>query len=222
MELPDEIVHSSGFGEGQDALFDPVDLIVYNLSLFVCDQTQNRLLQFDQRLNYVGEIVTWSKDHNQHLFPAQAALDPRGYILLYSAEYNSIWKGKITEPGFDQFINLDRETESLVCVKDMAVNERSELGLLYPCGQVFRIYSPLGRRLRTVKVEISDPVFLITLNTTWIVLNRNGQGQIWGPQGSKLFQVNSASDLILDVVPDNNDIILLFQDYLLRMGLNVE
>jgi hypothetical protein len=211
------IQFSAGFGEEEDGLFDPVDLETYNLSLFVCDQSQNRLVQFDQRLNYVGEFITRNEKNGQFLYPKQVAVDSRGYFFIYSSEFHSVWRGNRQEPGFDRFIDLDQEAESINCVQELAVNERNELALLFPCRSQFRIYSPVGRKLRSVRVEIREPAFLIPVRDQWVILNHKGETQVWSNGESELFQLKAGPGNILDVVADENILMVLFEDRVLQV-----
>ena len=216
-EATGTVLFSAGFGEKGDGLFDPVDLKWYNLSLFVCDRSQNRLVQFDQRLNYVSEFVTRGREDGQFLYPEQVTVDSRGYFFIYSSEFHSVWRGSMQEGGFDRFIDFDQEAESVNCVQELAVNERNELALLFPCQSRFKIYSPVGRKLRSVGVEIRKPVFLIPIRDCWVILNREGEGQVWCLEGSELFQLKTAPGKILDVAADGNSLRVLFRDHVLQV-----
>ena len=49
--LNDSLLIAGGFGSSKYSLFDPVDLIVDQLDIFILDQSTGRISRFDSKLN---------------------------------------------------------------------------------------------------------------------------------------------------------------------------
>ncbi|MEE8436711.1 MAG: hypothetical protein V3S22_00070, partial [Candidatus Neomarinimicrobiota bacterium] len=138
-----KIIFAGGFGRELDALFDPVDHAVFDLFYFVCDRSDNRVLRFDQHLNYINQIVTNLPDSQTPLYPDMMALDPWGQIFIYSRNFHTIYKYEGQK--FQPFLDLNRESFGLNCLSEFQFDDKGNIMLLYGCRNELHLYNRVGR-----------------------------------------------------------------------------
>ncbi len=168
-------IFSGGFGSGGDALISPVDIAIDGLMVILSDKSENRVLQYDKRLNYLGSFIPTDPVDNTWLYPQFIEINPWGELLIYSEETHKVYLN--SSVGLTRHINLDIQNAAPTCVSAMAVNRKGEIGLLYSCIDEVHIFNRLGQLLRRYKLKSQHGVFLSSFKDDWIVLNRRGVGE---------------------------------------------
>lgn len=208
------IIFTGGFGREMDALFDPVDHAVFDLFYFVCDRSDNRVLRFDQQLNYINQIVTKLPDSQTPLYPDMMALDPWGQIYVYSRNFHTIYKYE--GQNFQPFLDLNRESFALNCLSEFQFDEKGNIMLLYTCKNELHLYNRVGRLIRRYILEIEEPAKLIYTRLGWIILNKNGTGQIL--KNNQKFSISlNINEIIMDAAVFNQELVVLTSQNVLKL-----
>jgi hypothetical protein len=179
-----EVYFAGGVGNRQDAFFDPIGLAIYHLDVWLSDRSENRLLKFDSRLNFIQAEV------HDPIYPEGIACDPWGNVLLYSPVTRTI--ARRTSVGWDPlpFVDFNLLPELANCVTDLEVAASGETALLFPCIPEVALFNRLGRLVARYPLEVAEPRFLVPLRRSWLVLDEQGNGEIV-PDG---IQIHLATD----------------------------
>ncbi len=204
-----QVTYAGGFGHELDAFFDPVDLVVNNLEVIVCDQSDNRLLYFDRQLNYTGSIDL-SQFGENYKYPFKMMVDPWGAVLVYFESSNLIGRIANTAQPPVPHIDLENQADPVKCVTAMAISVKGELALLLPCRSQLRLYNRFGRPSGIVPVTLDEPELLVNYLNNWIVINSGGEWQIIpGMSMGNLKNLTQIDHPILDAAVFNEQLYLL-------------
>jgi len=209
-----KIIYTGGFGRELDALFDPVDHAGFDLNYFICDRSDNRILRFDQNLNYIDQIPTILPNSETPLYPNHILLDPWGQIFIYSRNFHTIYKYE--GQYFSPFLDLNSQSSYLNCLSQMQFDSAGNFMLLYSCQQEVHIYNRAGRLLRKYAVHIDDPELIIYTQSGWIIFNKIGQGQMLS--NNEMFSIDlNPEEFIMDIASNDQDLVILTSENVLRL-----
>lgn len=185
-----DVRFAGGFGNTQDAFFDPIGLSVYNLDVWVADRSENRFIVYDSRLNFIRV------EEHDRFYPELMAVDPWGNIFVYSSLTHSILRK--SQSGWDSlpFIDLNTQTSISDCIEDMGISSDGEIGLLDTCEHNAILFNRLGRLIFTYPVAVADARYLVPANASWLAINKQGNGQEL--PGGDAFQLETETE-ILDI-----------------------
>lgn len=220
VEGPDGIVtYAGGMGREKDAMFDPVDMFFFDLGLYICDQSENRILRFDWRLNYVNHYITESSKIG-HLYPSLIRVDPWGKLFIYSDNLHEIyeWDGR----KFSLFLDLNREPLSQSCLSAFNINAEGDFALVYPCLDELHIYNRFGRLMERKKISLAEPEYLLTTDMGWIILSGAGSGQIFSALGNPVFSIKGLGGTILDALPNGDGLMILSSKQVVSLVLKMD
>ncbi len=180
----------TSFGSHGSDLFDPVDITGSQLDIFVLDQSAHKIIQFDAALNF-----------NETIYPSQMAMDTRRNFYLYSTETNEIRHSGGLSGRLNLFLDLSSNMDGGTCVSDMAMNQRDELALLLSCKAQVHIHARSGRLTRRYSVAVNEPIRILPINQSWIVVDEEGMIQVLG---SNPIQLPLEDQIVKDAVVVNN------------------
>ena len=205
-----DILFAGGFGNDFDAFFDPVGLTISNLDLLVCDRSEKRILRFDYKLNYTGNISLDPYQDGSEVYIDKISTDPWGYFYVYSADDHLIRRGN--DFGIDRlpFLDLKQQTIDEICLESMVIVPNGDIGLLFSCTGEVVIFNRLGRIKSKLMVAIPAPSKLQYVKNKWLVVNAEGQGQVLDHLETSEFSIPVRVDeQLLDCTVNNRDLICL-------------
>ena len=201
---------AGGFGNDYDAFFDPIGLNISNLDLLVCDRSEKKILRYDYKLNYTGNISLDSYEDGSEVYIDKISTDLWGYYYLYSADDHLIHRGNAS--GIDPlpFLDLNQQTIDEICLESMINVPNGDIGLLFPCTGEVVIFNRLGWIKSKLMVTIPAPSKLQYVENKWIVMNAAGKGQILDHVETSEFSIPiDGSELLLDCTVNNRELICL-------------
>lgn len=193
----DSVEIRTSFGSHGSDLFDPVDITGSQLDIFVLDQSAHKIIQFDAALNFIQDI---SLD-DETIYPSQMAMDTRRNFYLYSTETNEIRHSGGLSGQLNLFLDLSSNMDGGTCVSDMAINQRDELALLMSCKAQVHIHARSGRLTRRYSVAVNEPIRILPINQSWIVVDEEGMIQVLG---SNPIQLPLEDQIVKDAIVVNN------------------
>lgn len=213
------VTFAGGIGREKDAMFDPVDMVYFDLGLYVCDQSDNRVLRFDWRLNYVDQYLTQSSNL-EPLYPNLISVDPWGQLFIYSENFHALY---IREgQKFSLLLDLNREPFSQSCLGAFDINAEGDMALFYPCLDELHLYNRFGRLLQREKTLLTDPELLINTEIGWVLLSGTGKGQVFTARGNPIFSLKELNGPILDAVSDGEGFIILTPEQVVSFVLEMD
>lgn len=193
----DSVEIKTSFGSHGSDLFDPVDIIASQLDVFVLDQSAHKIVQFDTELNFIQDIAL----EDETIYPTHMALDSRRNFYLYSPETNEIRHSGGLSGRLNLFLDLSRDMEGGTCVSDMSMNQRDELALLISCQKMVNIHARSGRLIRRYGLAVNDPIRMLPINQSWMVVNEEGMIQVLG---NKPIQLPVEDQIVKDAIVVND------------------
>lgn len=163
------IVFAGGYGLGNDAFIDPIEILSSKLRVWIVDRTENKLIEFDHKLNYLRTI-----EFNQ-IFPEFSGIDAWGNILLLSEQEQQIYKANPPIQNFEDFIDLSLWQADNNCITDFHVAADGSIGILTDYNDSVHLFNRLGKLENKFLIENTDGRFLIKLLDEWFVINKEGQ-----------------------------------------------
>lgn len=163
------IVFAGGYGIDNDAFIDPIEILNSQLRVWVVDRTENKLIEFDHKLNYLRTIEF------DQIYPEFSGVDDWGNILLQSEQEQYILKANPPIQNFDDFIDLSMWDDLTNCITDFHVAFDGTLGILTNCNNSVQLFNRLGKLEKIFPIENTDGGFLIKLSNEWFVINTEGQ-----------------------------------------------
>ena len=130
-----DVVFAGGYGIDDDAFIDPIDILSSKLRVWIVDRTENKLIEFDHKLNYLH--IT---DFNQ-IYPENSGIDDWGNILLQSKQEQKILKANPPIQNFDEFIDLSMWNNLTNCITDFHVAYDGSIGIMTNCNNSVNIYN---------------------------------------------------------------------------------
>ena len=198
-----------GYGTEDAGLFDPVDIISNQLDVFILDQTVNRLIRYDAQLNFIS---SFNLDSENAFYPSLFSIDNRQNIYIYYPELNYIYRSSGFGGKIIKFIDLSSNFISDNCISDLAINNADDLALLYKCNKTVNLFSQSGKMIRRFNTEIVNPLIILPFNSSWLIINADGQIQFLDMDPIQLLLDGGK---IKDAIIDNNTLILLVNSSLI-------
>lgn len=95
------IQETGGFGWGEAAFDDPVDVFATPLNVYVSDKNNHRIQRFDKDLNFISQLSTRENDRSEERFgfPLGCASSGQGDLFILDSENKRVLK-------FDLFGNF--------------------------------------------------------------------------------------------------------------------
>lgn len=163
------IVFAGGYGIDNDAFIDPIKILSSQLRVWIVDKTENKLIEFDHKLNYLRTIEF------DQIYPEFSGIDDWGNILLQSEQEQNILKANPPIQDFEDFIDLSMWDNLTNCITDFHVAFDGTLGILTNCNNSVQLFNRLGKLETIFPIENTNDGFLIKLSDEWFVINTNGQ-----------------------------------------------
>ncbi|NHZ86236.1 MAG: hypothetical protein GWP19_10190 [Planctomycetia bacterium] len=163
------IIFAGGYGIDNDAFIDPIEILNSKLRVWIIDRTENKLIEFDHKLNYLRTIEF------DQIYPEFSGIDDWGNILLQSKQEQKILKANPPIQNFDDFIDLSMWNGLTSCITDFHVAFDGTLGILSVCNNSVNLFNRLGKLEKIFPIENTDGRFLIKLSDKWFVISTEGQ-----------------------------------------------
>lgn len=164
-----DVVFSGGYGIDIDAFIDPIEILSSKLRVWIVDRTENKLIEFDHKLNYLRTIEF------DQIYPEFSGIDDWGNLLLQSEQEQMILKANPSIQDFEDFIDLALWENVNNCITDMHVASDGSIGILTICNNSVHLFNRLGKLENKFLIENTDGRFLIKLSDEWFVINTEGQ-----------------------------------------------
>ena len=163
------VVFAGGYGIDNDAFIDPIEILSSRLRAWVIDRTENKLIEFDHKLNYLRTVEF------DQIYPEFSGIDDWGNILLQSEQEQKILKANPPIKNFEDFIDLSMWNDLTNCITDFHVAFDGTLGILTNCNNYVYLYNRLGKLEKRFPIENTGGKYLIKLLDEWFVINTDGQ-----------------------------------------------
>lgn len=189
------IVHQTGgFGQGGESFSEPVDLIVHNLQIWVCDRYENAVKRFDYKLNYLGIDQIQSNEYDP-FYPDLITADLFGKAHVFSRHYGQLLS---MDNSIRALIDLNQYGIDGQCIIDLKTDNAGNIALL-SCENEIVLFNRFGRKLSTSLVQIVDPTNIVHWTNDWIVLNSEGNIETLSGESNDLPIYENESVLDVDV-----------------------
>ncbi|MEC7872559.1 MAG: hypothetical protein VX547_05730, partial [Candidatus Neomarinimicrobiota bacterium] len=202
--IVDDSLHlAGGFGSSKYSLFDPVDIIADQLDIFVLDQSTGRITRLDSRLNFI-QFFDFTLDESR--YPTVFSIDSRRNIYFYSPDEDIIYKTQSLTSKFDKFVDLNLNPSTANCLKDISIDQKDQIGIIFNCNNELFIYNRAGRLQRKFKIKIKNPLKAFSINNKWSIINTEGQIQFFD---SSVINLEISENAIIDLYMDQNQLYVL-------------
>ncbi|MED5248146.1 MAG: hypothetical protein VX887_02365 [Candidatus Neomarinimicrobiota bacterium] len=202
--MVDDSLHLvGGFGSSKYSLFDPVDIIADQLDIFVLDQSTGRITRLDSRLNFI-QFSDFTLDESR--YPTVFSIDSRRNIYFYSPDEDIIYKTQSLTSKFDKFVDLNLNPSTANCLKDISIDQKDQIGIIFNCNNELFIYNRAGRLQRKFKIKIKNPLKAFSINNKWSIINTEGQIQFFD---SSVINLEISENAIIDLYMDQNQLYVL-------------
>ena len=202
--MVDDSLHLvGGFGSSKYSLFDPVDIIADQLDIFVLDQSTGRITRLDSRLNFI-QFFDFTLDESR--YPTVFSIDSRRNIYFYSPDEDIIYKTQSLTSKFDKFVDLNLNPSTANCLKDISIDQKDQIGIIFNCNNELFIYNRAGRLQRKFKIKIKNPLKAFSINNKWSIINTEGQIQFFD---SSVINLEISENAIIDLYMDQNQLYVL-------------
>ena len=189
------IVHrTGGFGQRGESFSEPVDLIVHNLQIWVCDRYENAVKRFDYKLNYLGIDQIQSNEYDP-FYPDLITADLFGKSHIFSRQYGQLLS---MDNSIRVLIDLNQYGIDGQCIIDLKTDNAGNIALL-SCENEIVLFNRFGRKLSTSLVQIVDPTDIVYWTNDWIVLNSAGNVETLSGESNDLPIYENETVLDVDV-----------------------
>ena len=199
----EDIIYSGGYGTDYDAFIDPIEILSSKLNVWVVDRTENKVTEFDHKLNYLRTI------EYDEIYPDFCGIDDWGNMLLQSELEQKIVKSNLPIENFTDFIDLSLWQEINNCILDMHVSSDGSIGLLTSCSKYVYIFNRLGNLDKKYPFEKLNGKWIIKISEKWYVISENGH--FWSIQDNESTKI-SVEGSIIDIAQLGDSLYLLFSD----------
>lgn len=207
------IVFAGGYGIDNDAFIDPIEILSSKLLVWIVDRTENKLIEFDHKLNYLRTIEF------DQIYPEFCGIDDWENILLQSDQEQMILKAIPPIQNFEEFIDLSLWNDVHDCITDIHVASNGYIGILTICDNSVHLFNRLGKLENKFLIENTDGRFLIKLSDEWFVIDI--EGQITSIRYNEKVNL-SIEQTILDVVQMDDRLYILLADKILVVDVSME
>ena len=208
-----DIVFAGGYGIDIDAFIDPIEILSSKLLVWIVDRTENKLIEFDHKLNYLRTIEF------DQIYPEFSGIDDWENILLQSDQEQMILKANPPIQNFEEFIDLSLWNDVHDCVTDIHVASDGYIGILTICDKSVHIFNRLGKLENKFLLENTDGRFLIKLSDEWFVINT--EGQITSIRYNEKVKL-SVEQSVLDVAQMDDSLYILLSDKIWVVNVSME
>ncbi len=164
-----DVVLAGGYGTDNDAFIDPIEILSSKLRVWIVDRTENNLIEFDHKLNFLRSI------RYDRIYPDFGGIDNWGNILLQSAQEQIIFKSTPPFKNFDEFIDLSRLNNINSCISDVHVAYDGTVGIFSNCKNSIHMFNRLGKLENKYYLKNTDGIFLIKSLENWLMVNTYGE-----------------------------------------------
>jgi len=204
------VIYSGGYGIYNDAFIDPIDILTSKLGVWIVDGTENKLISFDHKLNYLQTLKF------DDIYPILCGIDDWGNIYLYSELDDKIYKMGYNNSELIEFIDLSIYIENGQIPFDLFISNEGNLVLLY--SESIYVFNRLGKLHTEYRIE-SGIRYICTYNEK--ILGLNSSNRINDIINGN-FQNIPIDDEIVDIYSRGNQLLLLFQDKIWVVNASVE
>ena len=208
-----KVVLAGGYGIDNDAFIDPINILSSKLRVWVIDRTENKLIEFDHKLNFIRTIEF------DLLYPEFSGIDDWGNILLLSKQEQMVFKTNPQIESFDEFIDLSILNDVNNCIAEMYVASDGNLGIFTKCNNSVKLFNRLGKIEKIFPIKDTDGTFLIKLSNEWFVIN--SAGQITSIRYNEKVELPIEQN-ILDVAQMDGLLYILFSDKIWVVDVTME
>ena len=163
------VVFAGGYGIDNDAFIDPIEILSSKLRVIVIDRTENKLIEFDHKLNYLRTIEF------DLIYPEFSGIDDWGNVLLQSEQEQKIFVGNFSLENFDEFVDLSIYKDISSCISDVHVASDGTIGFLSNCNKSVQIFNRLGNLGNKYHLENSNGISLIQIQNEWFLIDSHNQ-----------------------------------------------
>lgn len=193
---------AGGFGFGKDEFIEPVSMVYSNLKLFILDQSQSRVAEYDINLNFI-----WSYSLDMH-YPDLIIFDPLNELYILSNSEQTLSKYNYGSQTLEPTINLNKYPQIMGDVQDIFINENEIVGLLTTSQDHVSFFNLSGRYIKSVHTALENPAWLFYIGNEWIIFNQSGSYSYLSSPKNK---IDSAIDNI-HYMTENNGFLYALSD----------
>jgi len=208
-----EIKFAGGYGLGNAAFIDPIEILSSNLRVWIVDRTENKLIEFDHKINYLCTVEF------DQIYPEFGGIDDWGNILLLSEQEHMILKANPPFENFSEFIDLSIWNDVNDCISDVHIASEGTVGILLYCSNSVHLFNRLGKLENKFHLENTEGSFLIKLIDEWFVIS--SEGQINSIRHNEKVNL-PIKQTILDVTQLDGSIYVLFSDQIWVVDVSME
>jgi hypothetical protein len=207
------VAFAGGYGLDNDAFIDPIEILSTRLRVIVIDRTENKLIEFDHKLNYLRTIEF------DPTYPEFGGIDDWGNVLLQSDQEQKIFIGNSLLENFEEFIDLSIYKNISSCISDVYVASNGSIGILSNCNKSVQIFNRLGNLENKYQLENSKGISLIQIQNEWLLLD--GHNQIISIRNKDKVTLSIDFD-ILDVVELDGSLYILSSNQIWVVDVSME
>jgi len=163
------VVFAGGYGTDNDAFIDPIEILSSKLRAIVIDRTENKLIEFDHKLNYLRTIEF------DPIYPEFSGIDDWGNVLLLSEQEQKLFVGNYSLENFDEFVDLSIYKDISSCISDVHIASNGTVGILSNCNKSVQIFNRLGNLEKKYQLENSNGIYLIQIQNEWFLIDSHKQ-----------------------------------------------
>ena len=157
-----------GFGFGKDEFINPVSMAYSNLKLFIVDQSQSRVAEFDFNLNFI-----WSYSLDMH-YPDLIVFDPLNEFYVLSNSEQTLSKYNYGSQTLESTIDLNNYPQIMGEVRSIFISKNEIFGLLTASQDYVSFFNLSGRYIKSVRPDLENPTWLFHIGDEWIIFNQSG------------------------------------------------
>jgi hypothetical protein len=155
------ISYSGGYGTDFDAFIDPIDILTSKLGIWIVDGTENKVISFDHKLNYLQTIEF------DAIYPNYCGIDDWGNIYLYSEIEQKLFRIANNRSELVEFIDLSIYDEIGNCISYLHVSKDGSSAIIDDCNNTISTFNRLGRLNKTYHLSEYKASFVYKSNSSW-------------------------------------------------------
>ncbi|MDP5957211.1 MAG: hypothetical protein QGF82_00505 [Candidatus Marinimicrobia bacterium] len=164
------IYRTGGFGQDDESFTEPVDLMVHNLQIWVCDRYENAVKRFDYKFNILGIDNVISNEYDP-FYPDLITADPFGKAHILSRQYGQLLS---MDNSIRALIDLNQYGIDGRCIVDIETDHAGNIALI-SCENEIILFNRFGRKSKTSLVKLIDPIHIFRWSDDWFVINSQGE-----------------------------------------------
>ncbi len=132
-----------------------------NLKLFVLDQSQSRVAEFDFNLNFI-----WSYSLDMH-YPDLIVFDPLNEFYVLSNSEQTLSKYNYGLQTLESTIDLNNYPQIMGEVRSIFISKNEIFGLLTASQDYVSFFNLSGRYIKSVRSDLENPTWLFHIGDEW-------------------------------------------------------